>query len=108
MSDNSIKSLKPHVSLNVRNISDSVEFYKKLFGIEPLKYHKRQHDDAFDRPRKPRSSRARTIAFRLCQVRPRKTRRSISSSTKLPYTERRIALSPRHSGRIDGRCSQDT
>ena len=38
MSDNSIKSLKPHVSLNVRNISDSVEFYKKLFGIEPLKY----------------------------------------------------------------------
>ena len=38
MSDNSIKSLEPHVSLNVRNISDSVEFYKKLFGIEPLKY----------------------------------------------------------------------
>ena len=38
MSDNSIKSLKPHVSLNVRNISDSVGFYSKLFGIEPLKY----------------------------------------------------------------------
>ena len=34
---NTIKTLKPHISLNVNNVGESVEFYKKLFGIEPLK-----------------------------------------------------------------------
>jgi catechol 2,3-dioxygenase-like lactoylglutathione lyase family enzyme len=34
---NNIKTLKPHISLNVRNIQTSVEFYQKLFGIEPSK-----------------------------------------------------------------------
>jgi catechol 2,3-dioxygenase-like lactoylglutathione lyase family enzyme len=29
--------LKPHVSINVRNINESVEFYKKMLGIEPAK-----------------------------------------------------------------------
>jgi catechol 2,3-dioxygenase-like lactoylglutathione lyase family enzyme len=29
--------LKPHVSINVRDIGESVAFYKKLFGIEPAK-----------------------------------------------------------------------
>jgi len=28
---------KPHVALNVRNVEKSVAFYRKLFGIEPLK-----------------------------------------------------------------------
>jgi len=32
-----VKALKPHISLNVRNVEASVEFYKKLFGIEPMK-----------------------------------------------------------------------
>ncbi len=32
-----IKTLKAHVSLNVRNVVDSTEFYRKMFGIEPLK-----------------------------------------------------------------------
>lgn len=32
-----IKTLKPHVSLNVKNLKDSIEFYQKLFGIEPSK-----------------------------------------------------------------------
>lgn len=32
-----IKVLKPHVSINVRNVVESVEFYKKMFGIEPAK-----------------------------------------------------------------------
>jgi len=34
---NTIKTLKPHVSLNVRNVKMSIEFYQKLFGIEPSK-----------------------------------------------------------------------
>jgi catechol 2,3-dioxygenase-like lactoylglutathione lyase family enzyme len=29
--------MKTHISLNVGNINESVEFYKKMFGIEPLK-----------------------------------------------------------------------
>lgn len=29
--------MKTHISLNVSNVSESVEFYKKMFGIEPLK-----------------------------------------------------------------------
>jgi len=34
---NTIKTLKPHVSLNVRNVETSIKFYRKLFGIEPAK-----------------------------------------------------------------------
>jgi catechol 2,3-dioxygenase-like lactoylglutathione lyase family enzyme len=30
--------LKPHISLNVTDIEKSVEFYKKLFGAEPVKF----------------------------------------------------------------------
>lgn len=29
--------LKAHVSINVRNVERSIEFYKKLLGIDPLK-----------------------------------------------------------------------
>ena len=29
-----IQTLKPHVSLNVRNVAASIAFYRKLFGIE--------------------------------------------------------------------------
>ena len=29
--------MKTHVSLNVKNVAQSVEFYKKMFGIEPFK-----------------------------------------------------------------------
>jgi catechol 2,3-dioxygenase-like lactoylglutathione lyase family enzyme len=32
-----IQTLKPHVSLNVRDVEASIAFYRKLFGIEPLK-----------------------------------------------------------------------
>ena len=32
-----VKALKPHVSINVRNVSESVAFYRKMFGIEPAK-----------------------------------------------------------------------
>jgi catechol 2,3-dioxygenase-like lactoylglutathione lyase family enzyme len=40
MSENTITSLKPHISLNVKNVSESVAFYQKLFGIEPMKFIK--------------------------------------------------------------------
>jgi len=29
--------MKTHISLNVSNVEESVEFYKKMFGIEPFK-----------------------------------------------------------------------
>lgn len=32
-----VKTLKAHVSLNVRNVAQSIEFYKKMLGIEPCK-----------------------------------------------------------------------
>jgi catechol-2,3-dioxygenase len=31
------QAIKAHISLNVRNIGQSVEFYKKMLGIEPCK-----------------------------------------------------------------------
>lgn len=34
---NEVKTLKAHFALNVRNTEKSIEFYKKLFGIEPSK-----------------------------------------------------------------------
>lgn len=45
MSAKTINTLKPHISLNVRSVEESVDFYKKLFGIEPMKFIK---DDAAD------------------------------------------------------------
>ena len=32
-----VKALKPHVSINVRNVTESIEFYRKMLGIEPTK-----------------------------------------------------------------------
>ena len=29
--------MKTHISLNVSNVEESVEFYKKMFGVEPFK-----------------------------------------------------------------------
>ena len=29
--------MRPHLSLNVKNVSESVDFYKKVFGINPQK-----------------------------------------------------------------------
>lgn len=38
MSNNTeIKTLKAHLALNVRNVEQSIEFYKKMLGIEPSK-----------------------------------------------------------------------
>ena len=35
--DCQVNTLKGHVSLNVNNVENSIEFYQKLFGIEPAK-----------------------------------------------------------------------
>ena len=40
MSQNTVSALKPHISLNVKNVEESVEFYTKLFGTQPLKFIK--------------------------------------------------------------------
>lgn len=32
-----INILKPHLAINVRDVESSIEFYKKMFGIEPSK-----------------------------------------------------------------------
>src|ERR671925_109572 len=32
-----VKALKPHISINVRNVTESVAFYRKMFGVEPAK-----------------------------------------------------------------------
>ena len=32
-----INILKAHLAINVRNVNESIEFYKKMFGIEPSK-----------------------------------------------------------------------
>jgi catechol 2,3-dioxygenase-like lactoylglutathione lyase family enzyme len=34
---NEVKALKPHVSINVRDVTESIEFYRKMLGIEPSK-----------------------------------------------------------------------
>ena len=35
--ENNVTALKAHLSLNVKDVENSIEFYKKLFGIEPSK-----------------------------------------------------------------------
>ena len=32
-----INTLKAHLAINVRNVEQSIEFYKKMFGLEPSK-----------------------------------------------------------------------
>ena len=32
-----VQTLKAHLAVNVRDVSQSIEFYKKMFGIEPSK-----------------------------------------------------------------------
>jgi catechol 2,3-dioxygenase-like lactoylglutathione lyase family enzyme len=32
-----VKALKAHVSINVSNVTESIEFYRKMLGIEPAK-----------------------------------------------------------------------
>ena len=36
-SESTVQALKAHLALNVRNVQNSLEFYRKLLGIEPSK-----------------------------------------------------------------------
>lgn len=33
----SVQALKAHLAINLRDVEQSIEFYKKLFGVEPSK-----------------------------------------------------------------------
>jgi catechol 2,3-dioxygenase-like lactoylglutathione lyase family enzyme len=35
-----VQAIKAHLAINVKNVETSIEFYKKLFGIEPSKVRK--------------------------------------------------------------------
>ncbi|MCC7439710.1 MAG: VOC family protein [Armatimonadetes bacterium] len=37
MATNRVTALKAHIALNVNDITESINFYRKLFGIEPMK-----------------------------------------------------------------------
>jgi catechol 2,3-dioxygenase-like lactoylglutathione lyase family enzyme len=37
ISERNVQALKAHLALNVRNVERSIEFYKKMLGIEPTK-----------------------------------------------------------------------
>jgi len=39
MNTETINVLKAHLAIKVRNVEASIEFYKKMFGIEPSKVH---------------------------------------------------------------------
>jgi len=40
-----VKAIKPHVSINVRNVTASIEFYRKMLGIEPAKVRRPSSKD---------------------------------------------------------------
>ena len=40
MNSADVTALKAHVAINVRNVEASLEFYRKLFGIEPCRVRK--------------------------------------------------------------------
>ncbi len=59
---NTVTALKAHISLNVKDVSKSVEFYQKLFGIEPLKV--RQGYAKFDVQNPPLNLALNEVSFK--------------------------------------------
>jgi catechol 2,3-dioxygenase-like lactoylglutathione lyase family enzyme len=76
---NSIKTLKPHVSLNVSNLEKSIDFYSRLFGIAPAKI--RQGYAKFDVHNPPLNfslnqsagSAGGSLSHLVCRLKRRKT-----------------------------------
>ncbi len=56
-----VKALKAHLALNVRNVEKSTEFYKKMLGIEPCKV--RQGYVKFDVQNPPLNLTLNEVAF---------------------------------------------
>ena len=72
--------MKTHISLNVSNIQESIEFYSKMLGISPFKV---KSDYAkFDVANPP---------FNLI-------------NGQIPFRKRRFAFTSRFAGRINRRC----
>lgn len=40
MHTDTVKALKAHLAINVRNVPESIEFYRKMLGVEPSKVRK--------------------------------------------------------------------
>lgn len=40
MPERTVTALKAHLAIHVRNVDQSIEFYRKMFGIEPSKVRK--------------------------------------------------------------------
>lgn len=40
MPEGNVTALKAHLAIHVRNVGQSIEFYRKMFGIEPSKVRK--------------------------------------------------------------------
>ena len=36
-----VQALRAHVPINVKDVQESIRFYRKLFGIEPVKVRQR-------------------------------------------------------------------
>ena len=80
MNSADVTALKVHVTIKVRNLEASLEFYRRLFGIEPCKVPKGYAK--FDVSNPP-------LNFTLNQV---------------PFTGAG-ALASGNPGRLDGRCA---
>jgi predicted enzyme related to lactoylglutathione lyase len=37
MATEPVKAVKAHIAIHVQNVANSIDFYRKLFGIEPCK-----------------------------------------------------------------------
>ena len=61
-SNHEVKALKAHLALNVRNVEESIGFYKKMLGIEPSKV--RQGYAKFDVTNPPLNLTLNQVAFR--------------------------------------------
>ena len=74
-----VQAIKAHISLNVRNIGQSIEFYKKMLGIEPSKVQWLRQVRRAEPAAQPRAERD-------------------------PIQRTRGPLAPGNSGRLDRRC----
>ena len=41
MATETVKALKAHIAINVKDVQQSINFYRKMFGIEPSKVRAR-------------------------------------------------------------------